>query len=278
MRSISRVVGCSRNTVDKLLLDAGSVAAWYHSLTVTELRCRLVEADEVWSFCYAKTVNVPDAVSPPPEAGSVWTWTALDVDSKLLVSYLVGARDIGSGEMFIRDLRSRIEGRTQISTDGWGVYRDAIEKYFGGDVDYGILMKTTTDNSSNMPTEERRYSPRKRPLMMKIKAIGRPLEEYISTSLVERHNLTMRMSMRRYTRLTNAYSKRIRQHTASVALYALFYNFIRPHHSLRNPYPRTPAMAAGIADRIYNFDWLIGMVDAAAPKPRRPKTYRKRVD
>ena len=276
MRSISRVVGCSINTVDKLMLDTGSVAAWYHYEHVRGLSCRAIECDEIWSFCYSKAVNVPDARAAPPEAGSVWTWTAVDADSKLFVSWLAGGRDLESGHEFIRDLRSRVEGRTQITTDGYSVYREAIELHFGGDVDYGMLQKRVS-SMDNLPTEERRYSPQRTPpAHRKLKIIGRPLEEYISTSLVERHNLTMRMSMRRYTRLTNAFSKRIKQHTASLALYSLYYNFCRTHLSLKNPYPRTPAMAAGIADRIYDLDWIVDLIDEAAPKPRRPKKYRKR--
>ena len=260
MRSTARVLGCSRKTVAKLMLQAGDVAAAYHHEHVRGVKAQRIEADEIWSFCYAKEHRVMDAVAAPQEAGDVWTWTAIDPDSKLLVSWQVGRRDKTDAFEFIEDLYGRLVERVQITTDGLTHYPEAIARSFGMDVDFAQLRKVTSENKMGT---------------VKIGRAGNPDPRFVSTSIVERMNLTIRMSQRRYTRKTNAFSKRIRNHRASFAVMALHYNFCRPHRSLANPYQRTPAMAAGLADRIYDLDWLIDMVNEATPPPNRPKRYRK---
>ena len=265
IHSISRVVGVSRNTIQKLMLDAGAVAYAYHDYRVRDVPADRVEADELWSFCYAKQGNVSDAVAAPPEAGSVWTWTAIDPDSKLLIAWHVGDRSQTSANEFMADLASRLDGRIQLTTDQLAVYEEAVAGAFLGDVDYAQLDKQFTPTSSDEPMA-----------ITKVPKTGAPSEEKISTSIVERMNLSIRMGQRRYTRLTNAFSKRLYCHCASLALYFLHYNFCRPHSSLANPYLRTPAMAAGLVSNIRDLGWLVEMVDSAVPKPKRPGRYRKR--
>ena len=261
MRSISRVVGCSINTVNRLLLEAGQAAVEYHDEHVRNLTPTRVEADEIWSFCYAKDRKVGDALSPPREAGTIWTWTAIDPDSKLFINWLVGTRDASAATDFMVDLSARLNTRVQLTTDGFLNYIPAVRKAFGQKVDFAQLVK---DFDSKDNAQLRRTV-----------ITGDPEQKFISTSIVERQNLTMRMSMRRYTRRTNAYSKRIRQHRASLALYVLYYNFCRPHLSLKNPYPRTPAMAAGVDTHIRDLTWILDLVNAKYIPPRRPKRYRK---
>ena len=230
IRSTARVVGAAVNTVVKLMLDTGEVASSYHDLHVRNLTPTRVECDEIWSFCYAKDRNINEAISPPRGAGSIWTWTAIDPDSKLFISWLVGTRDVTAAMKFMNDLEARLTNRVQLTTDGFLNYIPAIEATFGDSVDYSQLIKSYDKEKA---------------LLQKTTIKGDPDPKFISTSIVERQNLTMRMSMRRYTRKSNGFSKRVRNHCASLALYVLYYNFCRPHLSLRNPYPRTPAMAAG---------------------------------
>ena len=261
LRSIARVVGCSRKTVTKLMREAGDVATQYHDEHVRDLQARRVECDELWAFCYTRTRKLPDAKSPPPEAGDIWTWTAIDPDSKLLISYLVGSHEIYDCLEFMEDVSSRLANRVQLTTDGYRAYPDSVDVAFAGQVDYAKLVKVTDDDKMSSS---------------KVAVLGDPDPKFISTSIVERMNLTIRMGQRRYTRHTNGFSKSILNHRLSLALHILHYNFCRPHRSLANPYPRSPAMAAGLADRVHKLDWLIDMVDAVAPKPRRPQKYRKR--
>ena len=253
MRSTSRITGVSINTVAKLLVDAGRACAAFHEEHVVEVPARLVQCDEIWSFCYAKRRNVGNAVAAPDGAGDVWTWTALDPDSKLIVSWLVGSRDADTGIEFMDDLRGRLANRVQLTTDGHRAYLEAVEGAFGGDVDYAQLVKIYGKAEEEA---ERRYSPPVCIGTRKAVVVGSPDLAEASTSLVERHNLTMRMSMRRFTRLTNAFSKKLENHCHALALYFVWYNWVRPHKSLG----MTPAMAAGLAMQPYTWDWLVGLI------------------
>lgn len=268
MRSISRVCDVSINTVAKILEDAGKVCMTFHDEKVRDLRSRRVQVDEIWSFCAAKQKNVATMKAPVDFAGDVWTWTALDADSKLIVSWLVGDRDAHSAQVFMSDVSARIERRTQVTSDGLRVYVEAIEAAFGGFVDYAQLVK----KYGPAPDGDRRYSPPECVGATKVRISGRPRPEDISTSYVERSNLTLRMHNRRFTRLTNAFSKKFDSHVNMVALYTVWYNWIRIHKTLRT----TPVMAAGLTTALMGFDDVVALIDAAAPKPGRPKTYKKK--
>lgn len=274
MRAISRITGASINTVTKLLIDAGNACADFHDRTVRDVESRKVQCDEVWSFCYAKRKNVERAVAAPTEAGDVWTWTGIDADSKLIVSWHVSlGRDSGEAIELMDDLRSRLAGRVQLTTDGLRAYLEAVEGAFGGDVDYAQLVKLYGD----APKEDsRRYSPVECVGARKEEVTGNPDWAHISTSYVERHNLTMRMSMRRFTRLTNGFSKKLENHCHMLALYFVHYNFCRPHKSVSKPYRATPAMAAGLTDQVYDMAWLLDLVNAAQPVPGKRGPYAPR--
>ena len=277
MRSISRVTGVSINTVTKLLVAAGQACAEYHDQTVRNLDSRKVQCNEVWSFCYAKQKNVEYAKAAPAEAGDVWTWTGIDADSKLIVSWNVSpSRDSGAAIEIMDDLRSRLASRVQITTDGLKSYLEAVEGAFGGDVDYAQLVKIY----GLSPTEDqRRYSPVEWVGSHRETVTGNPDWDDISTSYVERHNLTMQMGMRRFTRLTNAFSKKLENHCHMLALYFVHYNFCRPHTTLTkcaNGYKMTPAMEAGLADRVHDMSWLVELVNAAMPKPGKRGSYKPR--
>ena len=269
MRSISRTTGVSINTVTKLLVDAGTACAEYHHNAVRNVKGARVQCDEIWSFCYAKQKNAPDAVSAPEGAGDVWTWTALDSDSKLIVSYLVGGRDSDYALEFMDDVRFRLANRVQLTTDGHRAYLEAVEGAFGGDVDYAQLVKLY----GNAPKSEQvRYSPATCIGARKNRVSGKPEWESVSTSHVERHNLTMRMSMRRFTRLTNAFSKKIDNHIHALSLYFVYYNFCRIHKTLKV----TPAMQAGLTDTLYDIGFIVDLIDAREPKNRVRGNYKKR--
>ncbi len=269
MRSIARVTGVSFNTVAKLLIDAGTACATYHDETVRNVKAKRVQCDEIWSFCYAKARNVPTAKNAPGRAGDVWTWTALDADSKLIVSWLVGGRDADYANAFMQDVADRLVNRVQLTTDGNIAYLDAVERAFGIDVDYAQLIKIY----GKAPDAEKRYSPPVCVGAMKDTLNGEPSKRHISTSFVERQNLTMRMSMRRYTRLTNAFSKRFDNHCHALALYFVWYNFVRIHKSLRV----SPAMAAGVTDRLWDMTDIVAMIDANEPAPKERGPYEKRI-
>jgi len=270
MRSISRVVGVSINTVTKLLIDAGTACAAYHDQHVRDVAAKRVQCDEIWSFAYAKAKNVATAKAAPADAGDVWTWTALDADSKLIVSWLVGGRDSEYAIELMDDLASRLTHRVQLTTDGHKAYLEAVEGAFGGDIDYAVLQKLY----GTAPEAVRgRYSPAVCTGARKERIEGNPDRKHVSTSYVERQNLTMRMHMRRFTRLTNAFSKKFENHMHMVALYTVWYNFARQHKTHR----LSPAMAAGIADRLWSVEDISELVDAAAPKPGPRGPYRKRV-
>jgi len=227
-----------------------------------------VQVDEIWSFTYAKQKNVAKAKAAPEHAGDTWTWTAICADTKIAINWLVGARDAVHAHAFIHDVWERLAGRVQLTSDGHSTYRDAVEQVFGIDVDYAQLVKVYGAS----PEGEKRYSPAECLGAKKIVIQGAPDQKHISTSFVERQNLTMRMAMRRFTRLTNAFSKKIENHAYAVALHFMHYNFCRQHQTLRV----TPAMAAGVASRLWTADDIVDLMDQMAPpsKPRGP--YKKR--
>jgi len=268
MRSISRVCDVSINTVSKMLIDAGSVCASFHDAKVRGVKAKRVQVDEAWAFTYAKQKNVATAKAAPDGSGDTWTWTGLDADSKLIVQWFVGGRDGYSAKLFIDDLASRLANRVQLTSDGLRVYLQAVEDAFGADVDYAQLVKLYGDS----PEAEKRYSPAECIGARKTPIEGNPDPAHISTSYVERQNLTMRMHMRRFTRLTNAFSKKFENHVHMVALYAVWYNWIRIHKTLRV----TPAMAAGLTTKLMGMEDVVAMIDAVAAKPDRPTVYRKK--
>jgi IS1 family transposase len=271
MRSISRVANVSFNAVNKILLDAGKICAEHHDATVRNVRSKRVQCDEIWSFCYAKQRAVKIAAKAekemPEGAGDAWTWTAIDADSKLIVSYLTGNRDADCAAILMGDLKTRIANRVQLTTDGHKAYLRAVEGTFGDDIDYAMLVKLY----GSAPGPKGRYSPAQCIGAIKQPITGEPASGHVSTSFVERSNLTMRMSMRRFTRLTNGFSKRIENHAAALSLYFTFYNFVRQHKTLRV----SPAMAAGISDRLWDMSDIVALLDAAEVPPSRGP-YKKR--
>lgn len=270
MRSISRVVDVSINTVSGLLVDAGKACAAHHHDTVRNVRSKRIQADEIWSFAYAKQKNVATAKAAPHDAGDVWTWTAIDADSKLIVSYLAGSRDAGCAYDFMQDVADRLTNRVQLTTDGFRGYLDAVEGAFGADVDYAMLVKLY----GAAPYSAGRYSPPETCTgAIKTRIEGRPAKEHVSTSYVERQNLTMRMSMRRFTRLTNAFSKKVENHVHALALYFTFYNFVRMHKTLRC----SPAMAAGVTDKLWSMEDVVALIDAAAEAPKKRGPYKMKL-
>lgn len=272
MRSVSRVCDVSINTVAKLLADAGTFCLAFHDERVRNLTSKRVQCDEIWSFVYAKNKNVVEAKAPPKGAGDVWTWTAIDADSKLICSWAVGQRDAYWAYAFMDDLKGRLAHRVQLTTDGLGIYLRAVEEVFGStDIDFAQLVKIYGDVPKG-GTQERKYSPPECIGAKKTPVVGNPDPKHISTSYVERQNLTMRMSMKRFTRLSNAFSKKLANHRHALSLYFTFYNWTRIHKTLRV----TPAMAAGLTDHLWTMEEIIGLMDEAAPKPGRPKTYQKR--
>jgi IS1 family transposase len=257
MRSIERIVGCSINTVDKLLRDAGEVALAYHDEHVRGVKATRIQCDEVWSFVHAKAKNAPNSKrAGDPTIGDCWTWTAVEAQSKLLISYLVGGRDAEYALMLMDDLRSRLANRVQLTTDGHSAYLKAVEEAFGANIDYSMLIKLYGEPPSS-PEAARRYSPSECVGTRKSKVTGNPDPKHVSTSYVERANLTMRMAMRRFTRLTNAFSKKLENHAHMVALYALWYNFARVHKTLRT----SPAMAAGIETRLWSMEDVVRLIE-----------------
>jgi IS1 family transposase len=268
MRSISRVVDVSINTVGKMVIDAGAVCAAFHDEKVRDVKSKRVQVDEVWTFTAAKQKNVAGMKKPVENAGDTWTWTALDADSKLIVQWLVGGRDGYAAKVFIDKLASRLANRVQLTSDGHRAYLEAVEDAFGADVDYAQLVKLYGES----PEAEKRYSPAECIGCRKTPIEGRPDPAHISTSYVGRQNLTMRMHMHRFTRLTNAFSKKSENHVHMVALYTVWYNWVRIHKTLRV----TPAMAAGLTKTLMDFEHIVVLMDAAAEKPNRPVTYKKR--
>lgn len=263
LRATTRLSGCSINTVSKLLADIGDACAEFQDRTLRDLPCTAIEADEIWSFCYSKQKNVPEKHKGEFGYGNIWTWTALCPDSKLMVSWLVGEQTVEDGWAFMRDLKSRLRNRIQLSTDGHPSHSAAIGLTFKGNIDWAIIEKKYAAD----PNGERRYSPQVCTGVRTRVRKGDPDPAKIGTSYVERQNLTMRMGMRRFTRLTNGFSKKVENHIAAVSLHFMHYNFARAHKSLTikgddgKSIKRTPAMAAGIADHIWTLTEIAGLLD-----------------
>lgn len=270
IRAITRITGASKNTVTKLLSDAGAVCAEYQDKTLRDLTCKRVQVDEIWSFTYAKQKNVAKAKAAPEGAGDTWTWTAIDADTKLVMSWLVGGRDSEYAFAFIDDLSRRLANRVQLTSDGHRAYLEAVEGAFGADVDYAMLVKLY----GNTPESAKgRYSPAECIGSRKTRIEGNPDPKHVSTSFAERQNLTMRMHMRRFTRLTNGFSKKVEQHANAVALHFMYYNFVKIHSSLR----MTPAMSAGVADKLWEVPDIVALIEAKeAEKPVVRGPYKKR--
>ncbi len=252
MRAISRMTGVSRNTVDKLLVDLGGVCSVYQDNALRNLPCKRIQCDEIWSFVGCKEKNTT-AESKAHGWGDIWTWVALDPDSKLVPCWFVGQRHAGCAYHFLADLKDRLANRVQLTTDGHRAYLDATERAFGTEIDYAMLQKIY---GSVNESPETRYSPAICMGARKAVITGRPDHKHISTSYVERQNLTMRMSMRRFTRLTNGFSKKVENHEHMLALHYMYYNFARIHQSLRV----TPAMEAGVSDHVWSLDELIDLL------------------
>jgi IS1 family transposase len=253
LRATARMTGVSVNTVMKLLADLGAACERFQRQTVVNVRSRRVQCDETWAFVYAKAKNAPEDMKAAGTAGDVWTWIALDADSKLIISWLVGSRDAGYAHAFMNDVAARLVNRVQLTTDGHSVYLDAVEGAFGADIDFAQLVKLYGE----APEAEKRYSPAQCTGARRTSISGSPDPAHVSTSFVERQNLTMRMSMRRFTRLTNAFSKKLENHEAAVALYTLYYNFGRVHQTLRV----TPAMEAGLSDHVWTLSEIVTLLE-----------------
>ncbi|MDX2151914.1 MAG: DDE-type integrase/transposase/recombinase [Bryobacteraceae bacterium] len=256
IRAISRMTGVSKNTVQKLLIEAGAACAAYQDEALQNLPCRKIQCDEIWSFCYSKDRNLPEDKRGVFGYGSVWTWTAIDADTKLICSWMVGNRDATAAREFIQDLAKRLANRVQLTTDGYKAYLDAIDEAFGVNIDYAMLVKLYGGPEAG---EETRYSPAQCVGTRTDIIAGQPDVKYVSTSYVERQNLTMRMHMRRFTRLTNGFSKKIENHIAAISLHFMYYNFVRIHQSLRI----TPAMAAGVARKVWEIGDIVRLVEEA---------------
>jgi IS1 family transposase len=254
IRSISRMTGCSKNTIVKLFVELGAACADYIYKNLVNLSCKRVQVDEIWSFCYAKAKNVTPAIKAKnPFAGDVWTWVAIDADTKLIPSWIVGPRDGVTARIFVNDLAGRLANRIQLTSDGLSVYLAAVEKAFRGEVDYAMLQKIYNDTSEG----QKRYSPAECIGCERKVIDGYPDPAHVSTSYIERQNLTMRMSMRRFTRLTNAFSKKIENHVATLAIFYMHYNFVRIHQTLRV----TPAMAAGVTSQLWSIGDVVNLLN-----------------
>ncbi len=254
LRAMTRLTGISRTTLIKLLEDAGQAFSEYMDRTLVNLPCRRLQLDEVWAFCYAKQKNVAMAKAAPKGAGDIWTWVALDADTKLAASFYVGARDGAAALDFVSDLAPRLASRVQITTDGLKAYVEAVEESFGADVDYAQLVKIYGE----APEGQRRYSPAVCTGAIKHKVEGNPDPKHVSTSYVERSNLSIRMGNRRMTRLTNAFSKKAENHAHMMAIYFMHYNFVRIHQTLKI----TPAMAAGVTSKLWEMSDMVAILEA----------------
>ena len=256
INATARLTGISKPTILKLLAELGTACTAYQDRTLRNLPCRRIQCDEIWQFCYAKQKNVATATHAPEVAGDVWTWVALDADTKLVPSWLVGGRDLGSAYTFMHDLADRLTSRVQLTTDGYRLYLEAVESAFYNGIDYAMLHKIYGSTSE----PETRYSPAQC-LGCDVRVVsGRPDPKHVSTSYVERQNLTMRMSMNPFARLSNGFSKKIENHAHAVALHYMHYNFARIHKTLRT----TPAQAAGVTDRLWEIADIVTLLDSKA--------------
>jgi IS1 family transposase len=256
IRATVRMTSAAKNTITKLLVDLGEACAEYQGGVLVDLPCKVVEADEIWSYCYAKQKSVPEQFKGTPGYRDVWTFTALCADTKLVPSWLVGERTMDDAEVFLTDLASRMSGRIQLSTDGHRIYEGTVGPSFANDVDWAQIQKHYAT-----PPEQGKYSP---PVCIGTKRRvlkGEPDPDRISTSYVERQNLTMRMGMRRFTRLTNGFSRKVENLAHAVSLHFMHYNFARPPMALKERYSRTPAMAAGVTDHVWSLEEIAALLD-----------------
>lgn len=253
IRSITRMLNVGKNTVARLLIQAGAVCAVYQDQVLRNLQCKLVQCDEIWSYIGAKDKNVPVDRQGEFGVGSVWTWTAMDADSKLICSWMLGDRSANAAYEFMKDLAGRLANRVQLTTDGYHVYVNAVEAAFGADIDYAQLVKIYGESGES----EKRYSPAECIGCQRHAITGKPDPKHVSTSYVERQNLTMRMHMRRFTRLTNGFSKKLENHIAAVALHFFYYNFIKTHSTIR----MTPAMAAGVVSSPMEVSDIVRLIE-----------------
>ena len=266
LRATARLCDVAYNSVLKLLPQIGMACAEYQDSVLTGLNCKRLQVDECWSFCYAKEKNVPAEKKGQFGFGDVWTWVAIDAGTKLVPSFLIGRRDLQSARMFIDDLAGRLSSRIQLTTDGLRVYVNAVEEAFGSEIDYAMLSKVYAASQ-----EETRYSPAEIVGCERTRVMGGPDPRYISTSYVERQNLGMRMGMRRFTRLTNGFSKKLENHAYAVALYFMYYNFAKVHGTLRV----TPAMEAGVSDHVWSIEEITALIPEPVATKRGP--YKKRI-
>ncbi len=252
-----RMTGAAKNTITKLLVDLGEACAEYQDGALVDLPRKVVEADEIWSYCYAKNKNVPEQFKGSPGYGDVWTFTAVCADTKLVPTWLVGERTSDDAEFFLRDLAGRMADRIQLSTDGHNMYAATVGQAFGQDVDWAQIQKSYATD----PAQGGKYSPAVCIGTKRIPRKGNPDPDRISTSYVERQNLTMRMGMRRFTRLTSGFSRKVENLAHAVSLHFMHYNFARPHASLKERYSRTPAMAAGVTDHVWSLEEIAALLD-----------------
>lgn len=255
MRATSRITGVARNTIDKLLVELGAACSQYQDISLQNLRSERIQIDECWAFCFAKSKNVkPEHFEDGGYAGDVWTWAAIDADTKLIPCWAIGQRDAATATHFVDDLAGRLSNRIQLTSDGLGAYLGAVARAFQGAVDYAQLVKVYNQTIEG----QKRYSPAECIGCERKLVTGDPDPQHISTSYIERANLTMRMGMRRFTRLTNAFSKKLENHAAAVSLHMMHYNFVRVHQTLKT----TPAVAAGVADHIWSFEEMVSLLDS----------------
>ena len=259
IRSTARTADVEKKTVSRLLAAAGYTSAAYQDRTLRNLSCKRIQVDEIWAFVYAKEGNLPKARAAPSSAGDVYTWIAMCPDTRLVPTWRVGDRSAETAMAFIQDLKDRLAQRVQLTSDGYKPYVEAVEAAFGGQIDYAMLAKIYKQEEIELQ-QQRKF--------------GKPDPDYTSTSMIERQNLTLRMSCRRFTRRTNAFSKKVEFHACAVALHFLYYNFCRIHQTLRV----SPAMEAGVTDTLYDLDWIAALIEADQPKPKRPSAYKPRRD
>lgn len=268
IRATCRMTGVAKNTVTKLLTDLGIVCSTYQDRAMRDLTCERVQVDEVWSFCYAKTKNVPEGKRGEFGYGDVWTWVALDADTKLVPTYRVGSRDLADAYSFMTDLAGRLAHRVQLTSDGLHAYITAVKGAFDGEVDYAQIVKVYGTDGSRVSV---RYSPGVCLGTVTTKICGDPDPAHISTSYIERQNLTMRMSMRRFTRLTNGFSKKVENHAAAISLHFMHYNFCRIHKTLGT----TPAVRSGVSDHVWHVDEIVALLETAEATPIKRGSYAK---